>query len=232
MTSPLYKYSELRWAKALVHEGSVKVGTLSEYRGMEGLDAERGDRHEGELTLQSPAGRHAYGGETLPPPLRNPNIYIGPGAFVVEGQGAVTIHSKIPDLFIYCTSEAYDLDVGRSFANGVPMGCVRINQPEQFFLAVDAALRTKLTAGRMTLRKPKWDRCVYEDRLYDWEREDVPAAWLLKPAKLQKQREIRVRWDTDPMQPLEFIILKVPAIIPHCTLIHADPEADEGDTPG
>jgi len=127
MPSPLYKYSELRWARALVNEGSIKVGTLSEYRSKEGSDQERGDGHEGELTLQSRAGRHVYGGKKLPPPLRNPNIRIGPGALIVEGQGAVTIHSRIPDLFIYCTSEAYDINIGRAFTNGEPMGCVQIN---------------------------------------------------------------------------------------------------------
>jgi len=70
MPSPLYKYSELRWARALVSEGSIKIGTLSEYRSKEGHDQERGDGHEGELTLQSRAGRHVYGGKKLPPPLQ------------------------------------------------------------------------------------------------------------------------------------------------------------------
>src|SRR5215217_2813800 len=170
MPSPLYKYSELRWARALVHEGSIKVGTLSEYRGKEGLDQERGDGHEGELTLQSRAGQHVYGGKKLPPSLRNPTIHIGSGALVVEGQGAITIHSRIPDLFIYCTSEAYDLNIGRGFANGEPMGCVRINQPEHFFLALYDAFRNEVKTSGMALSDPRWDRCIYEDRLHDWER--------------------------------------------------------------
>jgi hypothetical protein len=63
MPSPLHKYSELRWARALVSEGSIKIGTLSEYRSKEGHDQDRGDGHEGELTLQSRAGRHVYGGK-------------------------------------------------------------------------------------------------------------------------------------------------------------------------
>ena len=224
MPSPLYKYSELRWARALVREGSMKVGTLSEYRSKEGRDQERGDEHEGELTLQSRAGWHVYGGKKLPPPLRNPNIHIEPGALVVEGQGAVTIHSRIPDLFVYCTSEAYDLNIGRAFANGEPMGCVRINQPESFFLALDAALRKEVKARGMALSEPKWDRCVYEARLHDWEREALPAIWRLKPTRFQPQREVRVCWQPNPMQRLEARVFKVPAIIPYCTLIYADPE--------
>jgi len=224
MPAPLYKYSELRWARALVNEGSIKVGTLSEYRSKEGHDQERGDGHEGELTLQSRAGRHVYGSEKLPPLLRNPNIHIGPGALVVEGQGAVTVRSRIPDLFIYCTSETYDINIGRAFTNGEPMGCVQINQPELFFLALDAALRNEVKPNAITLSEPKWERCVYEDRRHDWERENLPAIWLLKPAKFQRQSEIRVCWKPAPMQSLEFRIFKVPAIIPYCTLIYAESE--------
>jgi hypothetical protein len=204
MPAPLYKYSELRWARALVNEGSIKVGTLSEYRSKEGHDQERGDGHEGELTL--------------------PNIHIGPGALVVEGQGAVTVRSRIPDLFIYCTSETYDINIGRAFTNGEPMGCVQINQPELFFLALDAALRNEVKPNAITLSEPKWERCVYEDRRHDWERENLPAIWLLKPAKFQRQSEIRVCWKPAPMQSLEFRIFKVPAIIPYCTLIYAESE--------
>lgn len=227
MPSPLYKYSELRWALALVREGAIKVGTLSEYRSKEGHDQERGDGREGELTLQSRVGRHVYGGKKLPPLLRNPNIHIGPRALVVEGQGAITIHSRIPDLFIYCTSEAYNLDVGRGFSNREPMGCVQINQPEHFFLALDAALRDEMNASRVSLSEPRWDRCVYEDRLHDWEREDLPAVWRLKPSRFQLQREVRVCWQPNPMQRLEFRVFKVPAIVPYCTLIYAEPEIDE-----
>jgi hypothetical protein len=223
MPAPLYKYLEPHFAKALVSEGSIKVGTLSEYRAMEGFDPERGDGHEGELTLQSPAGRHVYGGDpaTLPPPLRNPAIHIGPGALVTEVKGAITIHSKISDLFIYCTTEAYDPDYGARFGNGKRIDCMRINQPEQFFLALDAAIRAAMSAGGMTLSEPRWGRCDYQDRRHNWERDDLPATWLLKPAKFRGQREIRVRWETKPMQALKFIVLKVPAIIPYCTVLTA-----------
>ena len=229
MPSPLYKYSELRWARALISEGSIKVGTLSEYRSKEGHDQERSDGHEGELTLHSPPGRHEYGGEKLPPLLRNPNIHIGSRALVTEGRSAIQIHSRIPDLFIYCTSEVYDNNIGHAFTNGEPMGCVQINQPERFFLALDAALRDEVKASGITLSEPKWERCVYEDSLHDWERENLPAIWRLKPTKFQLQREVRGCWQPNPMQRLESRVLEVLAIIPYCTLIYADPEMDKGD---
>jgi hypothetical protein len=223
MPAPLFKYLEPQFAKALVSEGSIKVGTLSEYRDMEGSDPERGDGHEGELTIQSPAGRHVYGGDptTLPPPLQNPAIHIDPGALVTEGEGAITIHSKVCDLFIYCTTEAYDHYCGSRFGNGTPIDCVRINQPEQFFLELDAAFRAAVSIWGMILGEPRWGRCDYQDRLHNWERDDLPAMWLLKPAKFHGQHEVRVRWETVPMQPLKSIVLKVPAIIPYCTLLTA-----------
>ncbi len=128
-TNSKHKYLEPRFAQDLIRLGSIKVGTLTEYRAMEGLDPERGDAHEGKLTLQSPTGRHVYGGDpaTLPPPLRHPLIRIGPRRFVADGEGAITLDSTIPDLFRYCTTEAYDPDYGRRFGNGKPMDCVRIN---------------------------------------------------------------------------------------------------------
>ncbi len=224
MPAPVYKYFDNpEFANALATEGSVKVGTLSEYRAMEGADQERGDRCEGELTLQSPPGRHAYGGDptSLPPPLRNPAIQISPGAFVTEGEGALTIHSRICELLIYCTSEIYDRDYGRRFANGNRVDCVQINQPEQFVLALDTALRSAMSRKGVTLSQPRWGRCEYRDRRHNWEQDDLPATCLLKPTKYQGQREIRVYWKPTPMQPLDFVVLKVPAIIPYCTLIPA-----------
>ncbi len=223
MPAPLYKFLEFQFARDLVSDGCIKVGTLSEYRAMEGLDPERGDGQEGELTLRSPAGRHVYGGDpaTLPPPLRNPGIHIAQGGLVTDGEGAITIRTTIPDLFIYCTTEAYDPEYARRFGNGKRIDCVRINQPEQFFIALDAALRVAVSAEAIDIREPKWGRCSYRDRRHDWERDDLPATWLLKPAKYQGQREIRVRWEAEPSQPLTSKILTVPAVIPYCTLLPA-----------
>jgi len=104
------------------------------------------------------------------------------------------------------------------------MGCVQINQPERFFLALDAALRNEVKASEVALSEPKWDRCVYQDRLHNWESEALPAIWQLKPIRFKLQCEVRVCWQPNPMQRLEFKVLKVPAILPYCTLIYADPE--------
>ncbi len=70
----------------------------------------------------------------------------------------------------------------------------------------------------MTLSQPQWGRCDYQDRRHNWERDDLPATCLLKPAKFRGQCEIRVWWEAQPMEPLKFIVLKIPAIIPYCTL--------------
>jgi hypothetical protein len=211
MPAPLYKYLDAKHADSMITQGSVKIGTLSEYRASE--HRERGDAHEGELTLQSPSGRHVYGGNQLPPLLRNPGINIGPGALGTDGLGAVTVTSKVPDLFVYCATESFDAENASRFGDG----CERIDRPEEFVLALDASLRAAVQAG--VLSAPRWGRCVYEDRQHNWEREDLPAAWLLKPKDYQGQREIRVCWHIQPPQPLESIVLKVPSIIPYCTLL-------------
>ncbi len=133
---------------------------------------------------------------------------------MTQGLGAVTLTSKIADLFIYCTTENFDADYASRFGNG----CVRIGRPEEFFLALDAGLRGAVSAAGLTVGPPLWGRCVYEGRMHDWERENVPDPWLLKPARYQGQHEIRVHWQTLPIQPLMSIVLKVPSIITHCTL--------------
>jgi hypothetical protein len=215
MPVPIYKYLEPEFAKAMMSEGSIKIGTLSEYRAIE--DRERGDDGEGKLTLHSPAGRQVYGGDaaTLPPILRHPGIHIGQRGLETVGENAVNISSTIADLYVFCTTESLDPEYARRFGGG----CVQINQPEQFFLELDTALRTAASAERILLSKPRWGRCVYEGRRYNWEREDVPAAWLLKPARYQGQREIRVSWQTDPIKPLSSVILKVPSIVPFCAIV-------------
>ena len=43
----LYKYLQPIWAERMVRDGSVRVGTLYDFRHTEALDSERRDEHEG-----------------------------------------------------------------------------------------------------------------------------------------------------------------------------------------
>jgi hypothetical protein len=217
--SPLYKYLCPQYARELMSSGSIKVGTLSEYRGMEGTDRERGDVDEGRQTLQSPASRNTYGGHKLPPVLRTPAVHIGPGGLVTDGLGAITIESQVRDLFIYCTTEVYDPDYGARFGKGELVACVRIDHPQAFFSTINTALHLSMVFEGVSLKEPRWGRCVYEGHRHNWEREDLPAPWLMKADKFEGQREVRVWWAPQPMQSLKFRILKVPELSKYCTVL-------------
>lgn len=50
MSKPLYKYLPLKYAKKIVNEGIVKIGTFVEYKNVEKFGKEIGDSNEGKLS--------------------------------------------------------------------------------------------------------------------------------------------------------------------------------------
>lgn len=216
MPKNLYKFLALRYAESMASDGTVKIGTLFGYRGLEGDDPERGDAGEGRLTLHSDTTPRVYNSTAeLPPVLRGMSIACGPGGIATNGEDAVVFTSAGADMFVYCVSEG----VGEVCLREWGGACVRIEDSARFFQGLDAALRDELAVQGRQAGTVQVDRCSYHDRRHNWHAE-LPAPWLLKPLRYEHQREVRAGWTVERASLLTPVLVRSPAVAASCA-IHA-----------
>jgi hypothetical protein len=132
----LYKYLEPVWAERMVRDGSVRVGTLHDFRRIEGLDSERGDLHEGVRISLTDGSPGIVDGKDLPWFLRE-SFRIPPNVkFQFEKGAVLKVHQNSPDVYVYCTCSKYDEALMELFGGA----CVKISDSTQFFRAITRAL--------------------------------------------------------------------------------------------
>lgn len=126
----LFKYLEPQWADAMIDRGSIRIGTLADYRRDELHGAERGDAGEGTRIVESDSGPQTFTKDTLPDFIRGAIAIEGGGTLVVDAVGpAIVSTTRIPDIYVYSTTAAFDAAVMRNFGEA----CVRIFDPVGFF---------------------------------------------------------------------------------------------------
>lgn len=203
----LYKSLLAKYARSMVEEGSVQVGTLCFYRKLED-DKERHDADEGRLSLHSDRGSRVYNcTEDLPPVLQAMSIDCGIGGIHTHGESAIRLDSDGPNMLVYCMHDALDERLRRDFGEA----CVVIREPTRFINAVDAALRNELERFGRSIGPPQIGRCRYIDRKHNWH-DELPPYWLLKPLCFAHQNEVRAAWAVNDPAHLEPLLVSSPEI--------------------
>jgi hypothetical protein len=207
----VYKYLEPQWADAMVQRGAMRIGTLNLYRNLEASDTERGDIGEGTRTLHSDDRPRVYNSKAeLPPVLQG--LSCGPGGLATNGANAIVIENRVQDMYVYCVTAEFDPRVMRTFGGA----CVRIEQPVEFFAAVNLAFRSHLHNLSLHVLEGAVDHCVYASRSQNYH-DNIPVhECLLKPQRYQHQRELRAIWRPDAL-PIGPIAFDCPNASQYCT---------------
>lgn len=194
----LYKFMKREYALSLVHSGTVRIGTLYDFRNIEDHASGIGDKGEG--TRETRGAIHFADSD-------QPNFPDFLRRFAkVDTGGRFTAHDSLfverqesPDFYVFCCSEEYNPDIW--LERGYD-GCVEIKQPDIFFRALTKSLYAK---GRI---KPGCyvERCVYIDRSQDyrWEHPAHPA--VMKPPSFAHEKEMRAIWTPRDNQISPFIL--------------------------
>ncbi len=197
----LYKYLKPKWADAMVRAGSIHVGTLNTYRELEAEDPERGDIGEGTRTLHSDDKPRVYNSTAeLPPSLSG--IECGKGGLATNGPNAIVIKNRVADAYVYCVTERFDAAVMGEFGGA----CVRIEEPSEFFEAVDGQFKNHLHELGRVLGNGTLDRCVYAERRENYHATTPVDTCFLKPPRYERQCEVRAIWRPAqlPIAPVSF----------------------------
>lgn len=176
---PLYKFTEKRWADAIMATGQVRVGTLKDFRNEERFGPELGDAGEGKLVYEETVtGTKTIGDLSW---LGQHHIK-GPPGQKITFEGAIFRNNvEAEDCFIYCVSTSSDQRTGGRLEYDA---CVKIVDPLGFFRAIGAALSTVATWEGMLIGPVK-----YLERLLGPDQQR-PAA-LVKPPRFAHQCEVR-----------------------------------------
>lgn len=145
----LYKYIQKQYLEDFFHRGSLKIGTLYEYRNVEALGPVIGDCDEGtrstELDLKK-GNEIALGGnsqearflrsalQTTPQQCSNMKIVSRVDGYTVASQ------ENSPELYIYCMTEKFDPKVMKQFGCDC---CIEITNPALFLSAIAHRIRHK-----------------------------------------------------------------------------------------
>jgi hypothetical protein len=209
----LYKYLQKKYLDAFFLRGSLKVGTLYEYRAIEHYGDVIGDRNEGlhKTELSLPGGgeidlgsnsREAdfFRKHVLRPDQQNSKVKI-----VLEDGARLIAHSNSQDLYIYCTSSVYDPIVMKQFGCD---SCLEITDPEAFFRIISHRIRHK---GKFDGFGPVHYQSKYTH--YTQPHQLHPA--IMKEPEFEYQQEWRAIWvpNKTPRSPL---FISVPKAVRYC----------------
>lgn len=209
----LYKYLPKKYLEAFVSRGSLKIGTLYEYRKTEQYGNVIGDKNEGlhktELSLagggEIDLGIYSLEAEFFRRHILRPDQQATNVKIVLADGARLISHTNSPDLYIYCMSSKYDPKVMDQFGCDA---CLEIVNPMGFFRAITHRIRHK---ARFDGFGPV--RYMSKDTHYTRPHQIHPA--IMKDPEFVYQNEWRAIWV--PTKTLrEPLFVDVPRAIGYC----------------
>lgn len=137
----LFKYLPKKFLNAFFNTGSLKLGTLYEYRKVEEYGSVIGDKDEGvhttELFLPG-GGEIDLASATLEAEFFRTHVFRSDqrnlkAKIILEDGAKLIAHSNSPDLYIYCMTSVFNADVMKRFGCD---SCMEILRPRDFFRAI------------------------------------------------------------------------------------------------
>jgi len=213
---PIYKYMKRRHVNSFMKDGTIRVGTLYDFRNEEKHGAEIGDKDEGTKTLTTD-GYHCLDTvdpNTFPPWYKKHFEE----SIKVQGGGRLQFHARdgfrlkltVPDRFVFCASHEFD---GALIENGEYDACLKINYPLEFFNSLTNKMKHKAAWLGMGY-------CTYRPRLILGENDMGHEPSLIKEERYAYQKEVRSAWEasSDEIHPF---ILKAKKARKYCEVICA-----------
>jgi hypothetical protein len=200
----VFKYTKEIYALAMLEKGSIRLGTLYEYRASENEQIQ--DVEEGIFYGQQHYEHHIGPLTGIAKELFDAGSVEGIEYTDVSFEKRI----EVPNVNIYCTTLEGSQKVMEEFE---AEACIEIFDYESFVRAIVVALMRKgLSRGQAFT-----DKCMYEGRNapYDQLNADrVPIAYWLKNPFYNPQKEQRTLFPPSPNRPIEPVYLDVPEIIP------------------
>ena len=210
--TPLYKYMRREHAAMLLKSGSLRIGTLAEFRDTEGHGDQIGDADEGrDLPIEHVENASNDDPDSISSFVRDViSVPQGPGRLTIRGATFGKVVDG-PPAYVFCLSECVDA------AQMELMGydtCVRIAEPERFI----ASLTSKLNQLGHIKGAAEFGPCEYRERERDWRGPPPLSLGFIKPPKYSSQREVRALWPAARAE-AEPVVVRVLSAARFCSLV-------------
>lgn len=204
----LFKYMKGRHAENFLRHGTLRIGTLYEYRDTEKHGAVIGDAHEGTKSLYTEVkGRHT---KKTAPPIVGKFLELGENSTIEDCVFVNQMDS--PDCYIFCGTEEYSSAVMAEFDATV---CLAIEDVRGFYGVLSKSL-IRATGNAAFFRGAY--RCSYIDRNVKHDEDHGLPGALIKEPKYSNQKEIRAIWEPAVPQAVSPIIISCPEARQFCTI--------------
>lgn len=218
----VYRYAESKWNKALIEKGSVRIGTLYDYRSCE-HKAGISDPHEGIKWVHHPI-RHFDGSkENLAYSSIDARAIEQMGLFAsADGgpfKGRISNINMIrvlddPDCFIHCTSYVLGKNVMSEFEGAD--SCVEIHDYQGFYKTLTEAINKVIPVqwGGFSIvqYQPRNER-------FNGDNLGIPAS-LIKSFDFSTQFEARAVWHPLTDKPINWMALELPELTKFCRIVN------------
>ena len=214
----LYKYVKKEHLDAFFTNGSIKIGSLYEYRQVEKYGTVIGDDSEGTYITElskngeyeidmsrSSAEADFFRQHVLRPDQKNTNgkIRMADGAKLIS-------RTNSPDFYIYCVSNEYDSKVMKEFGCD---SCIEILRPDIFFKAVTKKIRHKASYENVV-------NIVYGNKTAHYTTPHQVHPAIKKGFEYGYQKEVRAIW-TPKKEIKSPLFIDVPKAIRACRACRA-----------
>jgi hypothetical protein len=209
----LFKYMPKKYLDAFFRYGSLKIGTLYEYRKVEHYGNVIGDKNEGlhktELSLtgggEIDLASNSFEADFFRKHVLRPDQQDSKVKIVLANGARLISQTNSPDLYIYCLTSEYSPDVMRQFGCD---SCMEIINPVAFFSAISHRIR----------HRGKFEDCgamryTSKDTHYTKPHHLHPA--IMKDVEFSCQKEWRAIW-TPYKEPKTPLFVGVPKAVRHC----------------
>jgi hypothetical protein len=186
LAPPLFKYLKRQHAEAFFKHGSVKIGTMYEYRDMEKYGGAIGDKLEGTKHRFDIVEENVWT-EQNQPEWTKKIFGMEDGARVRIKDCSFTTETVSPDHNIYCVTSKFSIAAMKEFGYD---SCFIIDNPVAFF----AEISKGLPAGS---RFAGAYQCSYTNGSSHENDKGVHEA-LVKYPEYAYQSEVRALWDSGP----------------------------------
>ena len=212
MDKKLYKYAESEWSQALLERGSVRIGTLYDFRKKEHKEGIQ-DTEEGLKSIIHKIDSWQHGDENSPHHYANESYELihAPGAKLKD----VTLiqDTEDDDCFIYCTAHTLSKDVLQQFKGAD--SCVEIYNLQAFYDQLTHRINERVPVDFRVVMNIKYQ--TREEAFYSPEPK-LPGS-LIKAPRFAPQCEVRAIWTPKSDHPIEATCFEDMVLTKYCRAV-------------
>lgn len=210
----LFKYLKREHLESFKKNGRLRIGTLYGYRDAERYGSVIGDHDEGvhitkfnlpeggNVDLKENSLEADFFRNFLPEGHKDKKNII----FKVTPKTYINLYSQSSDMYIYCTTSEFDVDVMRRFNYD---SCIEICNPDKFFICISKKIRHK--AKFISLEK-----IIYKNKETNYYMPHTAHPSIIKDPSFSYQKEWRALWEPLQQKKLYPLDINVPKAIRYC----------------